>query len=215
MTWTLSEIMSEATVTTRLNDDEILPSRVSGYVNLAIRDIANRIQQVEFERIAVSSTSSGDDKLFLPSDCERVLNLSFNTGGAPVGGQGIRQANIWEIDAQSVGTQTGVPYGYLSYATWLQLYPSPNSQFSLLMRYVARLSDITNPDAIPSVDTRYHQAVVFKTVEYLSLMRRGDPIMANVFRERYERELNDQPSAAEQRQQNRLGLSARFIFQEE
>lgn len=214
MTWTLRDIMSEATTISRTLPEEINPSRVSFYVNLAQRDIANRIQQVEFERIAVSSTSSGDDKLFLPSDCERVLNLSFNTGSSNEGGRGIRQTNLWEMDAQSDGTQTGVPDCYVSYATWLQLYPSPNSQYSLLMRYVARISDITGLTAIPSLDTRYHQAVLFKTVEYLAL-RKDNPIQANVFRQRYEQELNTQPSPLEQAQHNRLGMAARFIFSEE
>lgn len=214
MPWTLRDLMSESTTMTRLSDDDVPPSRVSFYVNLAQRDIANRVQQVEFERLAVSSTSSGDDKLFLPTDCERVLNLSFDTGGAAVGGRGLRQTNLWELDAKSNGTFTGVPDRYISYATWLELYPSPNSQYSLLLRYVARLSDITNLASVPSVDTRYHQAVLFRTVEYLAL-RRGDPIMANTFRQRYEQELDTQPSAAEQRQQNRLGMSARFIWKEE
>jgi len=206
--------MSEATTMTRFSPDDIQPSRVSFYVNLAQRDIANRIQQVEFERIAVSSTSSGDDKMFLPTDCEKVLSLSFDTGGSPVGGRGIRQTNVWEFDAKSDGTQTGVPDRYHSYATWLELYPSPNSQYSLLLRYVARLSDMTNLTAIPSIDTRYHQGVLFKAVEYLAL-RKGDPVMANVFRSRYEQELNDQPNALQQRQANRLGMSARLIMEEE
>ncbi len=198
----------------RVGSDLVTPGRVIFYVNLAQRDIANRIQPVETERLAVSSTSSGDDKLFLPTDCERVLNLSFDTANPAVGGRGLRQMNLWELDAKSAGTATGVPAGYLSYATWLELYPSPNSQYSLLLRYVARVSDITNLTAVPSVDTRYHQAVLFKTVEYLSL-RHGDAAMANVFRQRYEQELNDQPSALQQRQGNRLGMSARFIMEEE
>lgn len=214
MPWSLRDLMSEATTYAKLGSDEVQPSRVSFYVNLAQRDIANRIQQVEFERLAVSSTSSGDDKLFLPTDCERVLNLSFDTGNPAVGGRGLRQMNLWELDAKSEGTFTGVPFGYLSYATWLELYPSPNSQYSLLLRYVARLSDMTNLVSVPSVETRYHQAVLFKTVEYLAL-RKNDPVMANVFRSRYEQELNDQPSALAQRQQNRLGLSARLVFKEE
>jgi hypothetical protein len=214
MPWTLRDLMSEATTTARLLPDDIHQSRVSFYVNLAQRDVANRVQQVEFERLAVSSTSSGDDKLFLPTDCERVLNLSFDTGSAAVGGRGLRQCNLWELDAKSDGTATGVPNKYLSYATWLELYPSPNSQYSLLLRYIARLSDITNLTSIPSVDTRYHQGVLFKTVEYLAL-RKGDPAMANAFRQRYEAELTDQPNALQQRGANRLGMSARLIVTEE
>lgn len=196
--------MSESTTAAKLSGTDIHPSRVSFYVNQAQRDVANRVQQVEFERLAASSTSSGDNKMFLPADCERVLNLSFDTGNA---NRNIRQKNIQDMDAQSWGTQAGTPEFYVSYATWLELYPSPNSQFSLQMRYVARLSDMTSLTAIPSVDTRYHQAVYFKTVDYL-MARQGNPLAAQ-FDAMYERELKSQPSAAEQRQLNRSGMGAR------
>jgi len=196
--------MSEATTICRLSSDMIQPSMVSHYVNQAQRDVANRIQQVEFERLAVSSTSSGDDKLFIPTDCERVLNLSLDTG---FGQRVLDQRNVWDIDAQSSGTQTGTPNYYVSYATWLQLYPSPNSTLSLLMRYVARLSDMTTYSAIPSVDTRYHQAVLHGTVAMLA-QRKGDEVQAQFARSLYERELQAQPSALEQMQRNRAGLHA-------
>lgn len=203
MPWTLRDIMSEATTVAKMSGTDIQPSRVSFYANQAQRDVANRIQQVEYERLATSSTSSGDDKMFLPTDCERVLNLSFDTWS---GNLNIPQRNLQDIDAQSWGTQTGTPEFYVSYATWLELYPSPNSAYSLLMRYVARLSDMTSLDAIPSVDTRYHQAVMFKTAEYL-LVRQGNSLAAS-FDALYERELVNQPSARAQRQLNREGMHA-------
>ena len=199
--------MSEATAICKLTSDDIQPSRVSHYVNQAQRDVANRVQQVEFERLAVSSTSSGDDKLYLPADCERILSLSFQTGSVP---RTIVQQNLWDKDAQSWGTQSGVPEFYVSYATWLELYPSPNSAYSLGMRYVARLSDMTNYDSIPSVDTRYHQAVLFKTVEYLAV-RKGDEPAAAYSASLYDRELRAQPSALEQQQRNRAGMHAAVV----
>ena len=207
MPWTLRDLMSEATTTAGI-DGMMAPSRVSFYVNLAQRDVANRVQQVEFERLAVSSTSSGEDKMFLPEDCERLLNLSYDTGVSGLGGRGIHQTNLWQLDAKSDGTQTGVPERYTSYASWLELYPSPNSNYSLLMRYVARLSDITSLTAIPSVDTRFHQAVMFKTVSYLALRQRNTEL-AGAMDGLYERELRTQSSAQAQRQMNRNGFGAR------
>lgn len=207
MPWTLRDLMSESTTIAKMSGTDIIPSRVSFYVNQAQRDIANRVEQLEFERLAVSSTSSGDDKFYLPADCERVLNLSVNTG---YGDRNLPQINMQQMDAQSWGTLTGTPTYYLSYASWLQLYPSPNSQYSLLMRYVARLSDITSLDAIPSVDTRYHQAVLFKTVEYLA-MRKADVAGASAAKAFYENELNNQRSVTAQRQLNREGMHASVI----
>lgn len=211
MPWTLRDLMSEATTVAGLTDTHIMPSRVSHYVNLAIRDIANRLPAVEFERYATSSTSSGSPFYFLPADCERVLNLSFATGvPGSWGGQGIRQTNVWEIDEQSQGTQTGIPDRFASYGTWLELYPSPNSSYSLQLRYIARFSEITNTESVPSVDTRYHSAVLFKTTEYLGL-RSGNPALANLMHDRYEAELTKQPSALNQRQQDKHFMAARLI----
>lgn len=199
--------MSEATTYVGMAPDDIHPSRVSFYVNQAQRDVANRVQQLEFERIAVSSTSSGDDKMFLPADCERVLALSLDTG---TGDRVITQGNVQQIDNKSWGTATGLPQLYLSYASWLQFYPSPDSSYSLLLRYIARLSDVTNLTSIPSVDTRYHQAVLFKTVEYLA-NRKGDLAKAEAMVVLFERELSEQPSVMAQRQLNRTGMAAAVV----
>lgn len=204
MAWTLRDLMSEATATARYGPDDIHPSKVSLYVNQAQRDVANRVQQLEFERLAVSSTSSGDDKMFLPTDCERVLALSFDTGG---GNRVITQGNIQQVDGKSWGTATGMPQLYLSYASWVQFYPSPDSSYSLLMRYIARLSDVTNLSSVPSIDTRYHQAVLFKTVEYLA-NRKQDFATAQAMVVLFEREINEQPSVMAQRQLNRTGMAA-------
>lgn len=203
--------MSEATAIAKLTSDDIQPSRVSFYVNQAQRDVANRVQQLEFERIAVSSTSSGEDKLFLPADCERVLALSFATGASH---RIIPQTDLDGFDSRSQGTLTGLPQVYASYASWLEFYPSPDSAYSLQLRYLARLSEVTNLDQVPSVDTRYHQAVLFKTVHYLEL-RKGDPVRTNWALGLYERELDAQPSARAQRQLNRAGMHARVQFKED
>lgn len=203
MTWTLRYLMSEATAVAKTT--ELNPSQVSRYANLAQRDVANRVQQLEFERLAVSSTSSGDDKMFLPSDCERVISLSYDTFGSA---RLIPQTNTDFVDNKSSGTLTGKPTMYASFGTWIQFYPSPNSSYSLQMRYVARLSDITNLDAIPSLDTRYHQAVVFKTTEYVA-ERVGNGQLADRMKLKYELELKDQYSVMAQRQLNRTGMSAR------
>lgn len=203
MSWTLRFLMSEATSVARTN--ELIPSQVSRYVNLAQRDVANRVQQLEFERLAVSSTSSGDDKMFLPTDCERVLSLSFDTGGYQ---RLIPQVYTDFIDNKSMGTATAKPQYYASYGTWVQFYPSPNSAYSLQMRYIARVSDITNLDSIPSLDTRYHQAVAFKTTEYVA-ERTGNGALADRMKLKYELELKDQYSVMAQRQLNRTGMGAR------
>jgi hypothetical protein len=213
MPWTLETLMSEATVISGTSP-EVAVSRVSHLVNQAQRDVASRLPHVEFEVVASSSMSSGNDKMYLPEDCETALALSYDTGASGVGGRVIRQAAPWEFDAKSDGTASGVPTMYLSYATWLEFYPSPDSGYSCLLRYRKRASDITSLTAIPSVDTRYHQAVLLKTVEYLHL-RKGEYDKVAAARALYEQELRQVPNLYAIRQQNRSGMGLRYQSEED
>ena len=207
MAWTLEVLMSEATTIT--GSAPMVTSRVSHLVNQAIRDVATRLPHAEFEVLASSSISSGSDKLYLPEDYESGIVLSYDTVCSTVGGRVLRQVAAWEFDAKSDGTVPGVPTMYQSFATWLELYPSPDSSYSCLLRYKKRLSDITTLTALPSVDTRYHQAVLLKTVEYLHL-HKGEYDKVAQARALYEQELRQVPNLYAQRQQNRSGMGLRY-----
>lgn len=213
--YTLRDLMSEATTMSGYADErEILPSRVSWYVNAAQRELAAQLPHRELEAFASSSMSSGEDKLFLPADCEHVISLSYDTGASGVGGRGIRQASPWEFDAKSDGTQSGVPHMYLSYATWIELYPSPNSAYSILLRYQRRISDITSYDALPSLDTRYHRAVLLKTVEMLELRKR-EWRNAEYMHQACLRELEQMRNDWSRRDFNRSGMGLRLQKKED
>ena len=213
MAWTLQELMSEATAIAG-TPSGLAVSRISNLVNQAVRDVAVRLPHLEFEIIASSSMSSGNDKIYFPEDCEAVIALSFNTEVSGEGGRVIRQAAPWELDAKSDGTEAGIPKMYVSYATWLELYPSPDSTYSILLRYKKRLSEITSLSALPSVDTRYHQAVLLKTVEYLHL-RKGEYDKVAAARALYEQELRQVPNLYALRQQNRSGMGLRYQSEED
>lgn len=208
MPWTLETLMSEAT-TISGTSPEVAVSRVSQLVNQATRDLATRLPHVEFEVYASGSMVSGQDKLYLPDDVETLVALSFDTGASGTGGRVIRQASPWELDAKSDGTTAGVPMMYLSFASWVEFYPSPDSSYSIVLRYRKRLSEITSLTAIPSVDTRYHQAVLLKTVEYLHL-RKGEYDKVAAARALYEQELRQVPNLYAQRQQDRAGMGLRY-----
>lgn len=191
-------------------------SRISQLANQAIRDVAGRLPHVEFEVLASASLTSGVDKLYLPDDAEQVISLSYNTdaGVSNGGGWGIRQAAPWELDRRSDGTGAGVPTMYVSYASWLEFYPSPNSGYSILLRYKKRVSDITDLTARASVDTRYDQAILYKTVEHLHL-RKGEYDKVAQARALYEQELRQVPNYYALKQQNRTGMGLRVQTEED
>lgn len=213
MAWSLRDLLSEAT--SIAGTPPGLPvSRISQLANQAIRDIAGRLPSVELEEVATGSTTTSSNEATLPSDCEVILNLSFDTDVAGVGGRCIRQAAPWELDAASDGTVAGIPEMYISWQTWIEFYPSPDSAYSLLIRYRKRASDITSLTARSSLDTRYDQAILYKTVEYLHL-RQGQYDKVAQARALYEAELRQIPNYFAVKQQNRTGMGLRYQSEED
>lgn len=208
MAWQLGELMSEATQIAG-SPPGLPTSRISQLANQAIRDVAARLVHLELEDVVTGSTTTTSNEATLPSDCEVILNLSFDTSVAGVGGRSIRQAAAWELDAKSDGTEQGIPRMYLSWQTWIEFYPSPDSAYSLLLRYRKRLSDITSLTARSSLDTRYDQAILYKTVEHLHL-RKGEYDKVAQARALYESELKQIPNYYAQKQQNRAGMGLRY-----
>jgi len=217
---------------------EMEPSRVSQLANQAIQDIAIRTPMAEKETIAISSTSSGEPKFYLPADCDEIVTLSYLTAATGIGfdnsdalfwdqrgvayggnadsGNGgwiIRQASPWEVDSVSEGTSTGVPDRYLWYGSWLELYPSPNSAYSVQLRYYKRISDLTNLDLSPSIATRFHYGVVLKTAELLA--QPGDTARAAYFANRYVSYMESIPDIQKQRLRDRTGAGFRVQMVED
>lgn len=160
--WTLGECMSKATVALG-NRSDIALSDASFWANEAQRVVWDAMPHDLQESIAVSSTTSGEDKITLPTDFEEILaisNLSI-VGNPPLESMNIENADSWI-------TTLGVPAYYIQYADWLELRPSPSSSYSIQLRYRKALSDMTETTDRVSVGTRFGQAVMLKTTEMLA-----------------------------------------------
>lgn len=201
--WDLSTLMSESTALIGARTDLSL-SRVSFWVNEAHRQVYDFVNQESAEALATSSTTSGENRITLPSDFREVINLS-NTSVEPV--DVLRQVDVDTID--SLTTITGTPDRYVKYATWLELYPSPDSSYSLILRYRAQASDMLATTDVPSVDTQYRYGVLMKSVELLS-----DAILdsegATIYRNKFISYMNATPSDMARKQVNREGMRVNF-----
>ena len=160
--WTLGTILSEATQIIG-NRSDIATSRVSFYANMAAIDIQIAFEPLDLEGIAFSSTTSGENKIALPTDFYAILDLSNLSITPP---QLLTKWNWYDVD--SVQTELGTPTNYVSYQSYLQLWPSPDSSYSLQLRYQVRPSVMTDTTAIPSFDTRVGMLWLYKTAEYLA-----------------------------------------------
>src|SRR5437867_6782 len=155
--YTLGTIISEATsfLGNRL---DITTSRASLYANAAYRYIWATENHEKKEGLAVSSTTSGENKIHLPADFESLINLS-NLSSTPH--TPLIQWNVDDIDSSH--TYLGVPRNYVRYNDYLELWPSPDSSYSIQLRYLTQPSTLTALTATASLSTRHDMAWLYKS----------------------------------------------------
>ena len=202
MQLTLQNIASIATAFNQGRTDLTL-SEVSFYANLAVGEVATRTQHLPLEGLAISSTTSGENRVTLPTDFDYPINLSLSSG-----------SNVWTKQLQAreatwldSGTTTnGEPSYYALYGTWLEVWPTPDSAYSLTLRYGAKVPVMTASTSTPALAERYHYAVALKTAEMCAAAR-NDLDQEAICRARYLSYMNSTPSDMAYRQRVQEGMA--------
>lgn len=203
MELTLGDISSMATGMIQGRTD-YGPSEVSFYANLALQEVATRVQHRPLEGLAYSSTTSGENRITLPTDFDYPISLSIWSVGIGRATQQLQARDTPWLD--SSGTQLGQPNEYYVYGDSLELAPSPDSSYSLQFRYGRRIGIMVNSTDTPGLDARYHQAVAYKTAENIAIAR-NDLENAAVMRTLYLSYLGSTPSDLAYRQRSREGMA--------
>jgi hypothetical protein len=174
MIFSLAQIISHAT---RLaNNVEMTLSEASEYANVAIAHVSQvaGIQHAPKETLAFTSTSTTDNRLAFPADFDYALGVKVGVPGSwstatsrttswvPLP----KEPSPWGDPYQS--DTSGQPEKYAEFATWFELRPSPSSAYSVELRYVRKLSDLTSSTATPSLDEQWGWACVCKAAELIS-----------------------------------------------
>ena len=150
-------------------------SEASFWVNLAYNEVASRINAHRpKEGLAVSSTSSGQNRIAFPADFDYAIALTcFVPSGSTATSTGttvvpLRQRDPRWIDAQNVtgdntdmNTAAGIPEVYMTYSSWIELWPSPNSSYSMQLRYMTKNPVLVNSTDTVLLDDRWHVAVLY------------------------------------------------------
>lgn len=159
--WTLADLMSKATTRIGRRSD-IAASDASFYVNMAYQEIAQATPHALLETLTVSSTTSGENRLELPSDCMELINLSWLTQLGTNSARTLRRTSNDRVD-QAGFDEIGKPSEYNLFNNWLELWPSPDSAYSLQLRYYAYPADMSATTAVPSLATEWRPAVLYLT----------------------------------------------------
>ena len=175
ISWTLDTIVSRATAALG-NRLDISLSDGSFWANVGQETVWDLLPHDLQEKLAVSSTTSGENRITLPSDFQELLNIRLSSGSNH--NDVLQQINLDTIDSNmpeggvlgsfSVSTALGVPTHYLPYADFIELRPSPDSAYSVQMRYRGQLATLVATTDRLSVTTRFGEAVFLKTTQLLA-----------------------------------------------
>jgi len=179
MIFTLLDVISRATTLAGGRRDWA-PSEVSFYANLAASEVFEQAYHTPLEALAISSTTSGENRIALPADFQAVLGLS-NLSTAVTPRTLLARDATW-VDSQV--TQSGSPTHYALFGSWLELYPTPDSAESLQLRYYARQPEMTDSASTPVFHERWHPGWLYKTAEHLELSR-TNPEGAAIWGQKY------------------------------
>lgn len=188
-------------------------SEVSYWANLAAQEIHGRVVHTTAEALAISSTTSGENRITLPTDFEAPISLSNLSTDGVTGGRGLRIVSADWLDSQTT-VENGEPEAYALYSTWMELWPSPDSAYSLQLRYYAKPPTLVLSTDTPRFDERWHPGWLYKTAELLELSR-GNPENAALLRNVYISYMDSQRDDRAQRQMAREGVGLRFKYRED
>ena len=162
---------------TRLANAPAMPlSLASEYVNLAYAQVSQAagLQHQAKEAVAFASTATSDNRMGFPPDFDYALGLklgvpaswstatSRTTSWEPL----VKQTPPWGDPYQS--DTSGVPEAYAEFATWFELRPSPISAYSVELRYMRKITEMTASTSTPILDEQWHWAIALRAAALAS-----------------------------------------------
>lgn len=215
--YTLGDVCSKATLMAGGRADWSL-SEASFWANAALEEVA-RAQGARHkppETLYQSSTTSGGYRFALPSDFVAPLALTLWVGSNSTNTLSrmtypvdlIQRTSDWG-DSQAYRYLGGIPENYVPWGTFFELVPSPNSAYSMDLRYVASQSELTLSTSTPTLTAQWSQAWLYKTVEKLEASR-SNPNGEAVARNRYINYVNTLDTDLAAMQKDKRSMAMRF-----
>ncbi len=170
-------------------------SDASFYVNEAAGYVARNVglQHRSLESSYATTITSGASRMVLPTDYNYTLSLSIgssiaasgSTQWSVLGKRDIGWADTYAGRYDVTANAAGKPQAYVEYGTsFFEIVPSPNSSYSLVLRYQRQIEEVTASTATVSLNDQWHWATVLKAAELLA-MSRGDYELEQISRNRY------------------------------
>ena len=194
--------MSNATRRTGRRAD-ISFSDVSFWVNVAYHDVIEASpHHALLECLAVSSSTSGENRIDLPPDFRDMINISWLTGSHRT----FRRVSESEVDREGF-LPVAKSDKFVLFRDWIELHPSPDSAYSLQLRYHSWGTDMLALTDVPSVSTPWRKGILRRAEQYLHEYLGNDEKALNA-EFKYQQFISqiDNDLARRQQDQSRMGV---------
>jgi hypothetical protein len=101
----------------------------------------------------------------LPGDLKELLDVSYLTN-VGASSRTLRRINESQADIQDPDA-LGVSDTYVLFRDFIEFWPSPNSAYSVQLRYRQWAPDLTGLTDTPSLSTPFRHAVLLKSEQFL------------------------------------------------
>ena len=179
--FTLGDVVSDASRLAGGRSDWAL-SEATRLANVALEYVqsASGMAHKPREALAISSSTSGGNRIALPTDFDYPIAFTLYQGSTSTATTSrtttavpLIQRDGAFVDAQDDQFSGGIPEYYVWYSTWLELFPSPNSAYSLQLRYGATQAVLSLSTQTATLGSKWNQPWVYKTAELMAAAR-GD-----------------------------------------
>lgn len=124
------------------------------FINAAYTDIVEKNKFHKARKLCRFDTTADTDKYTLPNDVSAIIHVRDRTNEQRLKKKDAQQT--FEVFGSST---TGLPRYYNHLRDWIQLFPVPNSVYSIEVYYRASLASLSDANPTPSIPTPWHEGI--------------------------------------------------------
>ena len=158
-------------------------SRLNQYINDALGEVSSKAQYYGEEQQQEVTLTGGTSHYSFPTGMSRLRSVRLTN---PV--QELSLLDLRDIDRS--GSTTGTPYSYAIDGNGITIFPTPDSGYTMEIRYWRLLSPLTVDTDVPGLPARYHRALTLYAIARC-FEGEDDPQQATYYEGRWQQTIRD------------------------
>lgn len=199
--------MSQATYAVGRRAD-LDASIVSFYANEAYAEVASVVAHTALESVTTSAVAAGARRVEMPNDFGELVYATLSNAS---GTQELKVASAEFVETEFDSTDSSTPQYFVFQGNGIELWPAPESAWSIQLRYRAAPSDLIALTDTPALSAPWRAAILPKLEEKLHNIL-GNPTGAALAHQRYLSYVQSIPSDEARRQSGQHPRGVRVVY---